>query len=214
MLSIEHVSIEFSANPILNDITFLINKKDRVALVGKNGAGKTTLLRLIAVEYQPTEGHIARDNGLTIGYLPQVMLHKDGKTLREEVMEVFTGEDEARFVAEMDKTIIGLGFERTDSVNELAQWYSTADVFVNTTYEDNYPTVNLESQACGTPAITYKTGGSVESVPQNNIVEQGNINSLVLKIKEVCSSKVQLFKPFGISDMVEKYIDLYMEDGK
>ncbi|MCQ2347020.1 MAG: ABC-F family ATP-binding cassette domain-containing protein [Paludibacteraceae bacterium] len=114
MLSIEHVSIEFSANPILNDITFLINKKDRVALVGKNGAGKTTLLRLIAGEYQPTEGHIARDNDLTIGYLPQVMLHKDGKTLREEVMEVFTGDDEARFVAEMDKTIIGLGFERTD----------------------------------------------------------------------------------------------------
>lgn len=114
MLSIEHLSIEFSARPILNDISFLVNKKDRIALVGKNGAGKTTLLRLIAGEYAPTSGTIAKDNDLTIGYLPQVMLHKDGNTLREEVMTVFQGEDQARFIAEMDRTIIGLGFERKD----------------------------------------------------------------------------------------------------
>lgn len=114
MLSIEHLSIEFSARPILNDISFLVNKKDRIALVGKNGAGKTTLLRLIAGEYTPTSGTIAKDNDLTIGYLPQVMLHKDGNTLQEEVMTVFQGEDQARFIAEMDRTIIGLGFERKD----------------------------------------------------------------------------------------------------
>ncbi|MCQ2325662.1 MAG: ATP-binding cassette domain-containing protein, partial [Paludibacteraceae bacterium] len=114
MLSIEHLSIEFSARPILNDISFLVNKKDRIALVGKNGAGKTTLLRLIAGEYTPTSGTIARDNDLTIGYLPQVMLHKDGNTLQEEVMTIFQGEDQARFIAEMDRTIIGLGFERKD----------------------------------------------------------------------------------------------------
>ena len=114
MLSIDHISIAFSMRPILDDITFLVNKKDRIALVGKNGAGKTTLLRLIAGEYTPTSGTISRDADLRIGYLPQVMLHKDGHTLREEVMTVFTGEDEARFVAEMDRTIIGLGFERKD----------------------------------------------------------------------------------------------------
>ena len=114
MLSIEHLSIEFSSKPILEDISFLVNKKDRIALVGKNGAGKTTLLRLIAGEYQPTAGHITHDAGLSIGYLPQVMLHKDGRTLREEVMTVFHGEDQARFIAEMDRTIIGLGFERKD----------------------------------------------------------------------------------------------------
>lgn len=114
MLSIEHLSIEFSARPILSDISFLVNKKDRIALVGKNGAGKTTLLRLIAGEYTPTSGTIARDNDLTIGYLPQVMLHKDGNTLQEEVMTIFQGEDQARFIAEMDRTIIGLGFERKD----------------------------------------------------------------------------------------------------
>ena len=114
MLSVDHLSIEFSSRPILDDISFLVNKKDRIALVGKNGAGKTTLLRLIAGEYTPTSGTISRDADLTIGYLPQVMLHKDGHSLREEVMTIFTGEDEARFVAEMDRTIIGLGFERKD----------------------------------------------------------------------------------------------------
>lgn len=113
MLTVDHVSMEFSSKPVLDDITFLINRKDRIALVGKNGAGKTTLLRLIAGEYQPTSGRIARDTDLTIGYLPQVMLFHDDRTLREEVMTV-AHEDEARFIAEMDRTIIGLGFERKD----------------------------------------------------------------------------------------------------
>ena len=122
MLSVEHLSMEFSSRPVLDDITFLINRKERIALVGKNGAGKTTLLRLIAGEYQPTAGRISRETDMTIGYLPQVMLFQDDRTLREEVMRV-KGErmnglrdegDDARFVAEMDRTIIGLGFERKD----------------------------------------------------------------------------------------------------
>ncbi len=121
MLTIDHVSMEFSSRPVLDDITFLINRKERIALVGKNGAGKTTLLRLIAGEYQPTSGRIAKDADMTIGYLPQVMLFRDDKTLREEVMSVRDKgakddlqTDEARFIAEMDRTIIGLGFERKD----------------------------------------------------------------------------------------------------
>ena len=114
MLTIDHISMEFSSKPVLDDITFLINRKERIALVGKNGAGKTTLLRLIAGEYQPTAGRISRETDMTIGYLPQVMLFQDDRTLREEVMTVFHGEDEARFIAEMDRTVIGLGFERKD----------------------------------------------------------------------------------------------------
>ena len=113
--------MEFSSRPVLDDISFLINRKERIALVGKNGAGKTTLLRLIAGEYQPTAGRIARENGMTIGYLPQVMLFQDDRTLREEVMSIRNDgttdsiqNDEARFIAEMDRTIIGLGFERKD----------------------------------------------------------------------------------------------------
>ena len=114
MLSIDHLSMEFASRPVLDDISFLINRKERIALVGKNGAGKTTLLRLIAGEYQPTAGRISRETDMTIGYLPQVMLFQDDRTLREEVMTIFNGEDEARFVAEMDRTVIGLGFERKD----------------------------------------------------------------------------------------------------
>jgi len=122
MISIEHLSIEFASKPILDDISFLINKKDRIALVGKNGAGKTTLLRLLAGEYEPTSGRISRDNDMTIGYLPQVMLFQDNRTLREEVMmdmvaqngEMGEEGEMARKVAEMDRVITGLGFERKD----------------------------------------------------------------------------------------------------
>ena len=121
MISVEHLSIEYSSRPILDDITFLINPRDRVALVGKNGAGKTTLLRLLAGVETPTSGRISKMGDLTIGYLPQVMMHTDGKTLREDVMSVLNTNshqaeqaDEARFIAEMDRTIIGLGFERKD----------------------------------------------------------------------------------------------------
>ena len=121
MLTLDHISMEFSSRPVLDDITFLINRKERIALVGKNGAGKTTLLRLIAGEYQPTSGRISRETDMTIGYLPQVMLFHDDRTLREEVMTVkgegTNGEganDEARFIAEMDRTVVGLGFERRD----------------------------------------------------------------------------------------------------
>ena len=122
MISVEHLSIEYSSRPILDDITFLINPRDRVALVGKNGAGKTTLLRLLAGVETPTSGRISKMGDLTIGYLPQVMMHVDGKTLREDVMGVLGDKargdeargEEARFIAEMDRTIIGLGFERKD----------------------------------------------------------------------------------------------------
>ena len=123
MLSIDHLSMEFASRPVLDDISFLINRKERIALVGKNGAGKTTLLRLIAGEYQPTAGRISKETDMTIGYLPQVMLFQDDRTLRDEVMTVLNelGNEgvselgnEARFIAEMDRTVIGLGFERKD----------------------------------------------------------------------------------------------------
>ena len=74
-----------------------------------------------------------------------------------------------------------IGIERTDSVRELAELYTAASVFVNPTYEDNYPTTNLESLACGTPVITYDTGGSVEAVIKSGygcVVKQGDICAL------------------------------------
>ena len=78
---------------------------------------------------------------------------------------------------------------RTNSARELAEIYSASDVFINLTYEDNYPTVNLEAQACGIPCLTYRTGGSVESVPDQHIVEQGDLETLVAKIKQICTEK-------------------------
>lgn len=73
---------------------------------------------------------------------------------------------------------------KTNNARELAAIYTTADVFLNLTYQDNYPTVNLEAQACGTPCLTYRTGGSVESVPAENIVEQGDLLGVIKWIKD------------------------------
>ena len=77
-----------------------------------------------------------------------------------------------------------IGIQRTNSEKELAEVYTAADLFLNLTYQDNYPTVNLEAQACGTPCITYRTGGSVESVPSENVVEPGDLEAIVNLVKE------------------------------
>lgn len=80
-----------------------------------------------------------------------------------------------------------IGIERTNNQTELAELYSGADVFVNPTYQDNYPTTNLESMACGTPAITYRTGGSPESIMDPNlIVDQGNVQMIYDSILYAC----------------------------
>ncbi len=92
--------------------------------------------------------------------------------LDEKYVIVLVGVD-AQEAEDMPANIIAI--ERTDSTRELAEIYTAADVFFNPTYEDNYPTTNLEAQSCGTPTVTYRTGGSVESVPQENVVEQGDI---------------------------------------
>jgi len=80
-----------------------------------------------------------------------------------------------------------VGIERTDSTKELAQWYSLTDVFINPTYEDNFPTTNLEAMACGTPVITYRTGGSGESITKNTglIVDKGDLKGLINAIKHI-----------------------------
>lgn len=98
-----------------------------------------------------------------------------------------------------------LGLRRTGSIQELCEWYTAADKFLNFTYEDNYPTVNLEAQACGTPVITYKTGGSVESVPSENVVPQGDLTAVLsligknLKVAEKIDT---------VNDMLSGYLNL------
>lgn len=100
-----------------------------------------------------------------------------------------------------------IGIKRTDSVTELAQWYTTADVFLNLTYEDNYPTVNLEAQACGTPCITYRTGGSVESVPEENIVDAGDI--LTIKSMLTNSQLSIAANDLSLNTAIGDYISVY-----
>ena len=108
------------------------------------------------------------------------------------------------------------GIERTNNEEELAKLYSGAIAFVNTTYEDNYPTVNLEAIACGTPVITYRTGGSPESILNGcgEVVEQGDIESIVNAICKFRSSlKIDISRiavsHFNEEECFRSYLKLY-----
>lgn len=113
-----------------------------------------------------------------------------------------------------------IGVERTESVEELAQLYSLADVFINPTYEDNFPTTNIESLACGTPVVTYNTGGSPEAIDEKTgfVVEKGSVDGLVKVIAEIkgkgkdyyfdaCVSRAR--KRYDKGDRFEEYFELY-----
>lgn len=98
---------------------------------------------------------------------------------------------------------------RTNNVNELVEIYSSADVFFNPTYEDNFPTTNLEAQACGTPVITYNTGGSPESIKNNEyIISKGEYKQL-LNLLKVIDANISLDKQFEKENMINRYIELY-----
>ena len=89
MISINNIGVEFSARPLFDDISFVINKNDKIALVGKNGAGKSTLLKILAGLQSPTSGNLSVPNDVTIGYLPQQMEIADQTTLIEETRKAF-----------------------------------------------------------------------------------------------------------------------------
>ena len=91
MISVEQLSVEFSAKPLFDNISFQVNPKDKIALVGKNGAGKSTMLKIFAGLQQPTSGRLSVPKGVVIGYLPQHMLYNDGVTVREEAEKAFDG---------------------------------------------------------------------------------------------------------------------------
>ena len=156
MISVEGLKVEFNATPLFEDVSYVINKKDRIALVGKNGAGKSTMLKILAGLQQPTEGTVSVPRDCTIGYLPQVMKLADSRTVMEEaeqafghiremqadiermnqeladrtdyesedyqkLIERFTHENDrflmmggANYHAELERTLMGLGFTRQD----------------------------------------------------------------------------------------------------
>ena len=90
MISVESLKVEFGTRPLFEDVSFVINKKDRIALVGKNGAGKSTLLKILAAQQQPTSGSVSVQNDISIGYLPQVMVFSDNHTVIEETEKAFS----------------------------------------------------------------------------------------------------------------------------
>ncbi len=110
-----------------------------------------------------------------------------------------------------------IGISSTNSVKELAQFYSIADVFVNPTYEDNYPTTNMEAQSCGCPVVTYKTGGSGENVIEGFgfTVEKGDIGALEECVKKIVNDgldRAELKRRaeiFNKENTLKKYIELY-----
>ena len=89
MISVEGLSVEFNATPLFEDVSYVINKKDRIALVGKNGAGKSTMLKILAGLQSPTRGVVATPKDVTIGYLPQVMILSDNRTVMGEAELAF-----------------------------------------------------------------------------------------------------------------------------
>ncbi len=89
MISVNNLSVEFSARPLFTDISFVINPTDKIALVGKNGAGKSTMLKILAGLQSPTSGSISKPNEITIGYLPQQMKLADDTTVYEETKKAF-----------------------------------------------------------------------------------------------------------------------------
>ena len=115
MISIDNLKVEFSATPLFSDVCFVVNPKDRIALVGKNGAGKSTLLKIIAGQQQPTDGCVSRQREVTVGYLPQVMVLSDERTVMEEAETAFAHISDMQ--AELERMNAQLA-ERTDYESE------------------------------------------------------------------------------------------------
>ena len=111
MVSIDNLSVEFSAIPLFEDVSFVINDRDRIALVGKNGAGKSTMLKILCGIQHATSGAVSVPNDITIGYLPQVMKLQDDTTVAEEAYKAFS--DIADMEAKVKRLEKALG-ERTD----------------------------------------------------------------------------------------------------
>lgn len=118
MISVQNLKVEFSSQVLFEGVSFVVNKKDKIALVGKNGAGKSTLLKIFAGEQHPTSGVVSKPTDITIGYLPQTMDLSGNCTVKKEVMKAFS------HIEELDSQIHELNqklLERTDYESESYQ---------------------------------------------------------------------------------------------
>ena len=126
MVSIDNLFVEFSAKPLFSGVSYVINDRDRIALVGKNGAGKSTMLKIIAGQQQPSDGTVSMPRETTVGYLPQVMVLSDERTVRQEAELAFAHIHELQ--AELDRLNRELA-ERTDY--ESADYMALVEHFTN-----------------------------------------------------------------------------------
>ena len=126
MISIDNLCVEFSARPLFSNVSYVINDRDRIALVGKNGAGKSTMLKIIAGLQEPTSGTVAVPRDTSIAYLPQVMILADNCTVREETEKAFAHIHEIQ--AELDR-LNNLMAERTDY--ESAEYMHLVECFTH-----------------------------------------------------------------------------------
>ena len=119
MISVEGLCVTFGVKPLFKDVSFVVNERDRIALVGKNGAGKSTLLKILKGLQQPTNGVVAVPNDTTIGYLPQVMKLADDTTVKEETRKAFA--DNLRLKAHLEEMQHEMAtrtdYESTDYLN-------------------------------------------------------------------------------------------------
>lgn len=125
MISVEGLKVEFGVKPLFTDVSFVVNDRDRIALVGKNGAGKSTMLKILCGLQQPTGGMVSVPNDVTIGYLPQVMKLQDDTTVREETRKAFA--DNTKIAARLKKMELEMA-DRTDyesdSYSKLVEQFS------------------------------------------------------------------------------------------
>lgn len=126
------------------------------------------------------------------------------KKLKEDEVLVMIGLDTKQLQG-LPSNILGI--ERTQNIDELAQWYSSADAFINLTYADTFPTTNLEALACGTPVLTYKTGGSTESVDERTgfVVNQGDIDNTLKKLRTIKGKGKETYSKHCSDKAVLKY---------
>ena len=125
MISVEGLKVEFGVKPLFTDISFVVNDRDRIALVGKNGAGKSTMLKILCGLQQPTSGMVSVPNDVTIGYLPQVMKLQDDTTVREETRKAFADNTKiAARLKKMEQEMADRTDYESDSYSKLVEQFS------------------------------------------------------------------------------------------
>ena len=126
MISIDGLTVEFGVKPLFKDVSFVINERDRIALVGKNGAGKSTMLKILCGLQKPTSGAVSVPNDLTIGYLPQVMKLSDDTTVKEETRKAFADKTKMEEkLKKMEQEMVERTDYESDSYAELVERFTT-----------------------------------------------------------------------------------------